>query len=88
MVFGKSAEFAEKYFRQGLRISVSGRIQTGSYTNKDGIKVYTTEVVVEEQEFAASKSEQGRGNQGAMGAPDADGFQNIPDGIEEELPFH
>ena len=88
VVFGKSAEFAEKYFRQGLRISVSGRIQTGSYTNKDGIKVYTTEVVVEEQEFAESKSEQGRGNQGAMGAPDADGFQNIPDGIEEELPFH
>ena len=86
--FGKTAEFAEKYFRQGLRISVSGRIQTGSYTNKDGIKVYTTEVVVEEQEFAESKSEQGRGNQGAMGAPDADGFQNIPDGIEEELPFH
>ena len=66
VVFGKSAEFAEKYFRQGLRISVSGRIQTGSYTNKDGIKVYTTEVVVEEQEFAESKSEQGRGNQGAM----------------------
>lgn len=88
VVFGKSAEFAEKYFRQGLRISVSGRIQTGSYTNKDGIKVYTIEVVVEEQEFAESKSEQGRGNQGAMGAPDADGFQNIPDGIEEELPFH
>lgn len=88
MVFGKSAEFAEKYFRQGLRISVSGRIQTGSYTNKDGIKVYTTEVVVEEQEFAESKSEQGRGNQGAMGVPDADGFQNIPDGIDEELPFH
>ena len=88
VAFGRSAEFAEKYFRQGLRISVSGRIQTGSYTNKDGIKVYTTEVVVEEQEFAESKSEQGRGNQGAMGAPDADGFQNIPDGIEEELPFH
>ena len=60
VVFGKSAEFAEKYFRQGLRISVSGRIQTGSYTNKDGIKVYTTEVVVEEQEFAESRAEQGR----------------------------
>ena len=56
VVFGKSAEFAEKYFRQGLRISVSGRIQTGSYTNKDGMKVYTTEVVVEEQEFAESKA--------------------------------
>ena len=88
VVFGKSAEFAEKYFRQGLRISVSGRIQTGSYTNKDGIKVYTTEVVVEEQEFAESRAEQGRENQGATGAPDANGFQNIPDGIDEELPFH
>ena len=88
VVFGKSAEFAEKYFRQGLRISVSGRIQTGSYTNKDGMKVYTTEVVVEEQEFAQSRAEQGRENQGAMGTADVDGFQNIPDGIEEELPFH
>ena len=66
----------------------SGKIQTGSYTNKDGIKVYTTEVVVEEQEFAESRAEQGRENQGAMGAPDANGFQNIPDGINEELPFH
>ena len=56
--------------------------------NKDGIKVYTTEVVVEEQEFAESRAEQGRENQGAMGAPDANGFQNIPDGINEELPFH
>ena len=88
VAFDRAGEFAEKYFRQGMRVLVSGRIQTGSYTNKDGIKVYTTEVVVEEQEFAESKSEQGRGNQGAMGAPDADGFQNIPDGIEEELPFH
>ena len=88
VVFGKSAEFAEKYFRQGLRISVCGRIQTGSYTNKDGMKVYTTEVVVEEQEFAQSRAEQGRENQGAMGTADVDGFQNIPDGIEEELPFH
>ena len=87
VAFGRSAEFAEKYFRQGLRISVSGRIQTGSYTNKDGMKVYTTEVVVEEQEFAQSRAEQGRENQGAMGTADVDGFQNIPDGIEEELPF-
>ena len=86
--FGRSAEFAEKYFRQGIRISISGRIQTGSYTNKDGMKVYTTEVVVEEQEFAQSRAEQGRENQGAMGTADVDGFQNIPDGIEEELPFH
>ena len=64
----KSSEFAEKYFRRGLRISISGRIQTGSYTNKDGIKVYTTEVVVEEQEFAESRAEQGRENQGRNGS--------------------
>ena len=56
VIFGRSAEFAEKYFRQGLKIIVSGRIQTGSYTNRDGQKVYTTEVVVEEQEFAESLS--------------------------------
>ena len=57
VVFGRSAEFAEKYFRQGMRVSVSGRIQTGSYTNKDGMKVYTTDVIVEEQEFAESRTE-------------------------------
>lgn len=57
VVFGKSAEFAEKYFSKGMRVAVSGRIQTGSYTNKDGVKVYTTDVVVEEQEFAQSKNE-------------------------------
>ena len=54
VIFGRSAEFAEKYFHQGMRVSISGRIQTGSYTNKDGVKVYTTEVIVEEQEFADS----------------------------------
>ncbi len=57
VIFGRSAEFAEKYFRQGMRVAISGRIQTGSYTNKDGVKVYTTEVIVEDQEFAESKSE-------------------------------
>lgn len=97
LVFGKSAEFAEKYFRQGLRISVSGRIQTGSYTNKDGVKVYTTEVVVEEQEFAESRREQEQNNhsqsnsgqnQNSYGTSGNDGFMNIPDGIEEELPFN
>ena len=99
--FGRTAEFAEKYFRQGLRIVVSGRIQTGSYTNREGQKVYTTEVVVEEQEFAESKSvsDGNRGNysagsnygQASAPAPkatSADGFMNIPDGIEEELPFN
>lgn len=92
--FGKSAEFAEKYFRQGLRITISGRIQTGSYTNKDGNKVYTTDVVVEEQEFADSKGIGGSGSgqaasqQSSTPKPGDDGFMNIPDGIDEELPFN
>ena len=93
VVFGKSAEFTERYFRQGMRVVVCGRIQTGSYTNKDGVKVYTTEVVVENQEFAESKNAQGNGgyaNAGQSAAPAPmpadDGFMNIPDGIEE-LPF-
>lgn len=93
--FGKTAEFAEKYYRQGTKVLVTGRIQTGSYTNKDGQKVYTTEVVVEEQEFAESKaatSESG-GFQQAAARPEpsqaiGDGFMNIPDGIDEELPFN
>lgn len=92
VVFGRSAEFAEKYFRQGMRISISGRIQTGSYVNKDGIKVYTTEVVIEEQEFAESRAEsQGNRenfNPSTDDLPEDDGFMNIPDGIDEELPFH
>lgn len=93
VTFGKSAEFVEKYFRKGLRISISGRITTNSYTNKDGIKVYTTEVTVEEQEFAESKAESEANktsNQQAApaNASSGDGFMNIPDGIEEELPFN
>lgn len=96
VVFGKSAEFTEKYFRQGMRVTICGRIQTGSYTNKDGVKVYTTEVVVEEQEFAESKaaSEANRGSfqsnspSPAPSADAGDGFMNIPDGIDEELPFN
>ena len=96
VAFGKQAEFAEKYFRQGIRIVITGRIQTGSYTNRDGNKVYTTDVVVEEQEFAESKNAQngaaGSSNtqsNTAAGQPtvDPDGFMNIPDGIDEELPF-
>ena len=93
VVFGRSAEFAEKYFRQGMRVSVSGRIQTGSYTNKDGVRVYTTDVVVEEQEFAESKAASAS-NSGYQASPSpspsadiGDGFMNIPDGIDEELPF-
>ena len=89
VVFGRSAEFAEKYFRQGMRVSISGRIQTGSYTNKDGVKVYTTEVIVEEQEFAESKKAAGQQDGNNGGYSDAgDGFMNIPDGIDEELPFN
>ena len=60
VAFGKAGEFAERYFRKGTKIAVTGRIQTGSYTNKDGVKVYTTEVIVEEQEFAESKNKIGR----------------------------
>lgn len=86
--FGRPAEFAEKYFRQGMRVVVSGHIQTGSYTNRDGQKVYTTEVVIEEQEFAESKRTGGTQPRPEESAPvDADGFMNIPEGIDEELPF-
>ena len=93
VAFGKNGEFAEKYLHKGTKIAVEGRIQTGSYTNKDGVKVYTTDVVVESQEFAESKNAQ-NGNGGSEGGyangqqpqADADGFMNIPDGIEE-LPF-
>ena len=100
VAFGRSAEFAEKYLRQGTKIAVSGRIQTGSYTNRDGQKVYTTEVVVEDQEFAESKNSAANNDGGYVGggygnAPTrpqpsaaADGFMNIPDGIDEELPFN
>ncbi len=95
VAFGRSGEFAEKYFRKGTKICIEGRIQTGSYTNKDGQKVYTTEVVVENQEFAESKNAQGAGadnyDPGSNApAPEGagDGFMNIPDGIEEELPFN
>ena len=89
VAFGRSAEFAEKYFRQGLKVIVTGRIQTGSYTNKDGQKVYTTDVVVEDQEFAESKamSQQNQQNNSTP-ATDSDGFMNIPDGIDDEMPFN
>lgn len=98
VTFGRNAEFAEKYLRQGTKIVLTGRIQTGSYTNRDGQKVYTTDIVVEEQEFAERKAaagdnsggyqenvrqSSGRRNSGA----DPDGFMNIPDGIDDELPF-
>ncbi len=99
VAFGKAGEFAEKYLKKGTKMAVTGRIQTGSYTNKDGQKVYTTEVVVEDQEFAESKNSQGAGSgfSGGNASPamnsssnmsdPGDGFINIPDGIDEELPF-
>lgn len=99
VAFGRTAEFAEKYLRQGLKVVLTGRIQTGSYTNRDGQKVYTTDVVAEDLEFAESKAasdnyaaSRPQTSAPAPSMPDpvsasADGFMNIPDGIDEELPF-
>lgn len=100
IAFGRQGEFAQKYFRKGTKIVISGRIQTGSYTNRDGVKVYTTDVIVEEQDFAESKAAAGQPKEetAAQGQPpehtakdqppvDNDGFMTIPEGIEEELPF-
>ena len=96
VAFGRNGEFAEKYLHQGTKIVAEGRIQTGSYTNKDGNKVYTTEVVVENQEFAESKASAANNEggfqpqaQSAPTAPAGDGFMNIPDGVEDVgLPFN
>ena len=107
VAFGKAGEFVEKYLKKGTKIAVTGRIQTGSYTNRDGVKVYTTEVVVEEQEFAESRNAASGGSSAPSAAAQTaakssggqnaskqeyrqetmDGFMNIPDGIDEELPF-
>lgn len=113
VAFGRRAEFAEKYFSKGLRVCVRGRIQTGSYTNKDGIRIYTTDVVVDDQQFADGKRgnggaersrepgtdyrrsssysdapvQQSQGYQQSRLAEAPDGFINIPDGLEEDLPF-
>ena len=98
VAFDRAAEFAEKYFRQGMRVLVSGRIQTGSYVNKEGQKVYTTEVILDDQEFADSKGAASEMGGYAQAAPSqrpaptsaiGDGFMNIPDGVEDEgLPFN
>jgi len=97
VAFGRSGEFAEKYLRKGIKIAVVGRIQTGSYTNQEGQKIYTTDVVVEDHEFAESKAASGESYQQGGFAPAgkptpsaavSDGFMNIPDGIDEELPFN
>lgn len=87
IAFGKNGEFAEKYLHKGIKILVEGRIQTGSYTSKDGVKVYTTDVVVESCEFAESKSANQRERPQTMPQTDSDGFMAIPDGIDSELPF-
>lgn len=96
IAFGKTAEFIEKYFKQGSKIAVVGRIQTGNYTNKDGIKVYTTDVVVEEAEFTESKgsgsNSNGSSKQPSIPTPSkasGDDFMNIPDGVDDDcLPFN
>lgn len=90
VAFGRNGEFAEKWLRQGIKITVIGRIQTDSYTNKDGQKVYTTDVIVEEQEFCESKnaSQQNESRPQPMPQTNNDGWMNIPDGIDEELPFN
>lgn len=87
--FGKSADFVEKYLHKGTKVVITGRIQTGGYTNKDGNRVFTTDVVVEEHEFAESKSAAGNNSTPAERANTSvsDGFMNIPDGIDDELPF-
>lgn len=88
IAFGKNGEFAEKYLHKGIKILIEGRWQSGSYTNKDGQKVYTNDCVVESCEFAESKN--ASQNERPQPAPqtDSDGFMNIPDGIDEELPFN
>ena len=95
VAFGRNGEFAERYLRKGTKIALTGRIQTGSYTNKDGVKVYTTDIVAEEFEFAESKNASGSTSQSYQTSPASapsasagDGFMNIPDGIDEELPFN
>lgn len=87
VAFDRYGEFAEKYFRQGMRVLISGRIQTGSYTNKEGKKVYTTDVVVDSQEFADSKNASGQNI--TPESTSNDGFMNVPDGVDDDtLPFN
>ena len=87
VAFGRQAEFAEKYLRQGTKIAITGRIQTGSYTNREGRKVSTTDVVVEEQEFAEGKNAERPREQGATPQANTDGFMTIPVGVDEDIPF-
>lgn len=88
VAFGRAGEFAEKHFKKGTKIAIEGRLQSGSYTDKNGNKVYTTDVVIESQEFAESKNSGGSSQPDpAEGYSDGDGFMNIPDGIDDEVPF-
>ena len=88
VAMGKNGEFAEKYLKQGTKIVVEGHWQTGSYTNKDGAKVYTNDCMVESHEFCESRNaSQQSGNDRPQPMKDSDGFMSIPDGIDEELPF-
>ena len=92
LAFGKRAEFLEKYCQKGTKLVIEGSWQTGSYTNKDGQKIYTNECLIENCEFAESKNASGSNNGGGNAGPvqnnsAGDGFMNIPDGIEDELPF-
>lgn len=86
--YGKTAEFVDQYFKKGMAIGITGRLATGSYTNKDGQKVYTTDVVVEEAEFAESKNSGSSDNNQSAPANKNTDFMSIPDGIDEELPFN
>lgn len=91
VAFGKAGEWAEKWLRKGIKIAITGRIQTGSYTNREGQKVYTTDVIIEEQEFAESRAASegnGQGQQRQQEQSAGDGFMNIPDGVDDELPFN
>lgn len=89
VAFGKTAEFIEKYFHKGQKMDLNGRIQTGSYENQEGTRIYTTDVVVENVEFGESKGGQAVQNDVPASAPvGSDGFMNIPDGLAEELPFN
>ena len=88
IAFGKTAEFIEKYFTKGLKIALNGRIQTGSYTNKDNVTVFTTDVVVENVEFAESKNNNSNAVSNAAASTQNGDFMSIPDGIDEELPFN
>jgi len=89
VAFGKAGEFAEKYFRKGMKVAITGRIQTGSYTDKDGKKVYTTDIVVEDQEFCESKQSGFAEGASKINAPiETEGFMSVPDNLDEELPFN